>query len=183
MQRLLRLHPASPPSPIRKIRVNAARLVDGRLLLVFMAQGDLARIRIPAERASARVDDLWRRTCFETFLRSPDADTYIELNFSPSSEWAAYRFEGYRSDLGRAEVGTPTVKAMTAGKYLTVVASVELASLPELVPWEIWEIGLAAIIEADDGALSHWALVHPPGSPDFHHRDCFAGDLAPAATL
>jgi len=76
MKRLLRPHPASPPSPIRKIAVDAARLLDGRLSLAFMAHGDLARIRIPAERASVQADELWRATCFEAFLRSPDAETY-----------------------------------------------------------------------------------------------------------
>jgi hypothetical protein len=183
MQRFLVPHPASPPSPIRKIRVDVARFVDGRLAFTFMAHGDLARIRIPAGSASARADDLWRRTCFEAFLRGPDADTYVELNFSPSTQWAAWRFEAYRSGMRQADVEAPTIKAMAAGKYLAVVAGVGLASLPELISWETWEIGLAAIIEADDGSVSHWALVHPPGPPDFHHRDCFAGDLAPAATL
>ena len=183
MKRLLIPHPASPPSPARKIAVDAARLLDGRLALTFMAQGDLSRIRIPAERAPARADELWRATCFEAFLRSPEAEAYVELNFSPSTQWAAYRFDSYRSGMRQAEIDPPTVKPMTAGKYLGVVASVELGSLPELVPWETWEIGLAAIIEGEDGSVSHWALVHPPGVPDFHHGDCFAGDLAPAATL
>jgi hypothetical protein len=183
MQRLLRPHPASPPSPVRKIRVDAARLPDGRISLTYMAQGDLRRIRIPAERESARTDELWRSTCFEAFVRSPDAEAYVELNFSPSSEWAAYRFDGYRRGMRLAQIDMPVVKAMMAGNHLAVVASVALGPLPELIPWETWEIGLSAVIEAEDGAVSHWALVHPPGAPDFHHRDCFAGDLAPAATL
>lgn len=183
MKRALRLHPASPPSPIRRIRVDAARLIDGRLALAFMAEGDLARVRIPAARAPARTGELWQATCFEAFLRSPGAEAYVELNFSPSSEWAAWRFDCYRSGMRRAEIEPPAVKATAAGRYLGVVASAALGPLPELVPWETWEIGLAAIVEAEDGALSHWALVHPPGPPDFHHRDCFAADLAPAATL
>jgi len=36
------------------------------------------------------------------------------------------------------------------------------------------------VIEEKDGAKSYWALAHPPGAPDFHHRDCFAIELAPA---
>ncbi|MND06273.1 hypothetical protein D3C83_275510 [compost metagenome] len=35
-------------------------------------------------------------------------------------------------------------------------------------------VGLAAVIEAADGALSYWALRHAPAKPDFHHRDAFA---------
>jgi hypothetical protein len=33
------------------------------------------------------------------------------------------------------------------------------------------------VIEAADGSLSYWALRHPPGKPDFHHRDAFALEL------
>ena len=39
---------------------------------------------------------------------------------------------------------------------------------------EALQLGLAAVIESADGALSYWALRHPPGEPDFHHRDAFA---------
>ena len=35
-------------------------------------------------------------------------------------------------------------------------------------------IALSAVIEEIDGTKSYWALRHPPGPPDFHHRDCFA---------
>jgi hypothetical protein len=35
-------------------------------------------------------------------------------------------------------------------------------------------VGLSAVIEEVDGSKSYWALRHPPGQPDFHHRDCFA---------
>lgn len=41
-----------------------------------------------------------------------------------------------------------------------------------------WRMGLSAIIETNDGTKSYWALRHPPGKPDFHHRDCFALELA-----
>ena len=34
------------------------------------------------------------RTCFEAVPRGPEATAYLELNFSPSTQWAAYRFDG-----------------------------------------------------------------------------------------
>ena len=83
----------------------------------------------------------------------------------------------------RLKIEAPTIKPMRVGDFFALRAEVDLGHLPELVPWETWEIGLSAVIEANDGALSHWALVHPAGPPDFHHRDCFAADLAPAASL
>jgi hypothetical protein len=38
----------------------------------------------------------------------------------------------------------------------------------------VWHVGLAAVVEETNGCLSYWALTHPPGKPDFHHRDSFA---------
>jgi hypothetical protein len=35
-------------------------------------------------------------------------------------------------------------------------------------------LGLTAVIEQANLAKSYWALAHPPGEPDFHHRDGFA---------
>jgi hypothetical protein len=32
-------------------------------------------------------------------------------------------------------------------------------------------LGLAAVIETTDGALSYWALAHPAARPDFHRRE------------
>ena len=183
MQRFLIPHPGSPPSPVREIRVDAARLADGRVSFVFGAIGDIGRVRVPPRRGPERTDGLWRHSCFEAFLAPPEGESYFELNFSPSHEWAAYRFDGYRRGMAEADVEAPLVKTLADGVQLALVASVGFGPLPELVPWQSWRIGLSAVIEAEDGSLSHWALVHAPGAADFHHRDCFAGDLAPAATL
>jgi hypothetical protein len=38
-------------------------------------------------------------------------------------------------------------------------------------------LGLSAVIEAVDGAMSYWALAHPSAKPDFHHPDSFVLDL------
>ncbi len=39
------------------------------------------------------------------------------------------------------------------------------------------QLNLTAVIEETDGTKSYWALAHPSGKPDFHHRDCFALQL------
>ena len=38
-------------------------------------------------------------------------------------------------------------------------------------------IGLCAVIERWDGAISYWALAHPSDKPDFHHPESFALEL------
>ena len=38
-------------------------------------------------------------------------------------------------------------------------------------------LALAAVLEDQQGALSYWALAHPPGKPDFHHPVGFTLEL------
>ena len=38
-------------------------------------------------------------------------------------------------------------------------------------------LGLSAVVESIDGALSYWALMHPAAKPDFHHPDALVLEL------
>jgi hypothetical protein len=176
-------HPAASNLPSLTVACDVARLVDGRLTFVFMAVGEIARLRIPSAREPARRDGLWRHTCFEAFVKPLGGDAYFELNFAPSGEWAAYRFDGYRRGMAAAEVEPPTIQTSVEASHLSLIASIDLGPIGELVPWEDWRVGLSAVIEAEDGTISHWAMAHAPGAPDFHDESCFQGQLAPAATL
>ena len=50
---------------------------------------------------------------------------------------------------------------------------------PDLLPLQDdWRAGLSAVIQAADGAISYWALAHPPGDADFHHPAGFALDVS-----
>jgi hypothetical protein len=181
MQKRLTKHPDCI-SPVTNLLADAVRFADGRVKFVFMATGDVDRIVVPHPGEPVRKDELWRHTCFEAFLAS-DGDAYIELNFSPSGAWAAYRFDCFRSGMAKAEIDSPTIEAKRLDPMISLMADVDLGPLPELGPWQDWDVGLSAILEADDGSRSYWALAHPPGKPDFHHRDCFAAKLASDATL
>ena len=39
------------------------------------------------------------------FIRPEDGEGYYEFNFSPSGEWAAYRFSGYREGMADLPLG------------------------------------------------------------------------------
>jgi hypothetical protein len=176
-------HPLSPQGPVSLIRVNGARLEDGQLTLHFMAVGESGAIRWPSPGAVRRADELWRHTCFEAFVAPMQGDAYYEFNFAPSRGWAAYRFDSYRSGMAKADVDAPLIEPKELGSMFSLDVTVNLAPLPELVPWESWRLGLSAVIEAGSDGISYWALAHPPGKPDFHHPDCFTLELAPAAFL
>ena len=122
-----------------------------------------------------RTDGLWRTTCLELFLMPADAGHYFEFNFSPSTQWAAYAFDGYRTGMTPLALATPPQIARLENG---VTVTCDLGGVTSGTP----HIGLAAVIEETGGTKSYWALAHPPGPPDFHHPACFAATLpAPRA--
>ena len=124
----------------------------------------------PAPRPPRRADQLWQHTCCELFLRERGTTGYREFNFSPSTEWAAYRFAAYRDGMATAEIGgrLRIASRARAGRVELAVA-VDLGALADAD----WRVALAAVIEETDGRLSYWALRHPTDRPDFHHPDSF----------
>jgi hypothetical protein len=177
----LQPHPSSPPSPASAIQALATRLADGKLSLVFAVSGDVANIRLPERLdARARRNGLWKHSCFEAFIRLPGELHYVELNFASSGDWAAYIFENYRSGMREAATAAPAIECQRSGNQLGIVVGIDLAGLTDLDPRSPWKLGLSAVMEAQDGSRSYWALAHPQEIPDFHHPDCFVLELPPA---
>ncbi len=149
------------------------------LSLSYELTGDMTRVKLPPAAQPARHDDLWRTTCFEAFVRSSLWKSYYELNFAPSTHWAAYHFSDYRQDMTPAEEVRPTdieARASLRGFELDVSLDLVHAELPADEPWRL---SLAAVIEEIDGNKSFWAWAHPTALPDFHHREAFACELKP----
>jgi len=86
-----------------------------------------------------------------------------------------HAFSGYRDGAPLPDDRVaPRVSVRRDGDRLTVEAVVDLGRLAAAYTTAPLRLALAAVIEAEDGALSYWALRHPPGRPDFHHADGFA---------
>ncbi len=171
----LSLHPQTPCDAVTSIAVDVERAGPSALRLRYRLTGDIALLAIPAIAAPVRTDELWRHTCFEAFLAPAPADGYVEFNLAPSTEWAAYRFSGYREGMAPAPVATPQIEVRAGGARLELDAELNLAAL-DLSPGPC-RLALSAVIEDAVGAKSYWALAHPPGKPDFHHRSSFACEL------
>ena len=174
----LRPFDRSSEGPVRALAASVAREGAGGLHFRYVLDADLSAVRIPAFSAPRQADELWKHTCFEAFIAGPPRDeAYRELNFSPSTEWAAYAFERYRT--GMRPVGLPSpprVELSRSGSQLTVEARVGVqALLPE--SWHAsgapLRIALSAVIEDESGRISYWALKHAPDKPDFHHAAGF----------
>lgn len=172
MQRLIP-HPDFPyPSGAYvESRVNLSQ--NGVMGLRYVLDGVERGVRLPPHAVSARKSDLWRHTCFEAFVCA-GGKGYLEINLSPSTEWAVYAFDGYRQGMRPVDLPPPRIEVEQAGDRLELLAEVDLGGLLPLgAPWRV---GLTAVVEAEEG-LSYWALAHPGGKPDFHHPDCFALEL------
>ncbi len=171
-----------PDAPHPAVRI-CARLAISRshmFSIEFVVSGAIDSINLPRGGPSARADGLWERTCFEAFVGENHDSGYVELNFAPSRLWAAYRFDDYRQGMQQlTPVDTPDIR-IKQGEGDAFSISADFA-LPDPGMSGPLRIGLSAVIEAHDGTKSYWALHHPPGKPDFHHRDCFAIVLQPPA--
>lgn len=173
--RLLR-HPASGDDGVQVIEVVASLEADGDLGLWYQLTGDCTRLRIPPPRPAARADGLWRHSCFELFARAAGEAVYVEFNFSPSGEWAAYAFRAYREPVATPEIRkAPPIRLHQTPGGLLLETRVALAGL--LPVQGKLQLGLSAVIEGGDGTLSYWALRHPTARPDFHHPEGFALSL------
>ncbi|MBB5687237.1 DOMON-like domain-containing protein [Sphingobium boeckii] len=172
MSWFLKPHPDTPSAGAISIGVTVERNAANLLRLRYQVTGDVSGIAFPPIGEGVRTDGLWQTTCFEAFVRTGDTEGYEELNFAPSGDWAGYHFETYREGMQEAAL-FPSLDFNRENAILTATIQLSPAT-------SIWHLGLSAVIEEKSGTKSYWALAHPPGKPDFHHRDCFALDL-PAA--
>lgn len=181
MRQALKLHPDSHCESVRRIEVDVARQGRSKLTLRYFLFGDIPEVQIPPPVPPARADKLWEHSCFEAFVRAGSSHSYYEFNMAPSLEWAVYSFSGYRSGMNDAVVGPPTMERRLNDQCFELRVSLQLQSMPHLPEDAPWHLGLSAVVEELSGCKSYWAVVHPPGAPDFHHSDCFALELPPAA--
>jgi hypothetical protein len=135
--------------------------------------GDLAQICILAPQPPAATDGLWEHTCFEVFVAVAGKANYHEFNFSPSGQWAAYSFSDYRVRSEWTVSQRPAISFVQTNEYLLLEAVIAAVDLPKNIAGKPFQLGLTAVIEANDGSRSYWALHHPEAHPDFHHRAGF----------
>lgn len=193
-------HPDMPPpgpgadAPVRGIRVAVERRGEALLGLQFVIEADPGALRLPAPVASPqRRDGLWRHTCLEVFV-APGMPAgaerpYVEFNFAPNGDWAAYAFDGYRRGQRALHPATPVAVACETGPTgLRLRAVADASSLfdPSGAAGRsddrpVLAVGLSAVVEGADGSLGYWALWHAPGRPDFHAPGAFALVLAAAS--
>ena len=167
-------HPSgATPAAVHSVTARVELVDTHSLYFEYRLTGELAQLAIPRRSQSQRAERLWEHTCFEAFVACGTGARYFELNFSPSSEWAAYEFDGYRQGmrpLGLTRPPDVTVTSTPNELHVTATAAIrELAG----APWP-WRVGLTAVVEDGVGGRTYLALRHPRNNPDFHDAASFA---------
>lgn len=170
----LTCHPATPCRVVRHISAQVDAALAGTLAVRYSLEGDVDRLRVPADTGPNRADKLWQHTCFELFVAQPGVLSYYEFNFAPSGEWAAYKFDAYRKGMTMVEVTRPKIRVRCDVQLVEVEVTVDLQEIADRRNPAALCLGLSAVIEENNGRVSYWALAHPPSKPDFHHADSFA---------
>jgi hypothetical protein len=167
-------HPASPCPAIRQFAVEVdPTALPAELVILFRIAGEVGRLRLPPSGFARRANGLWQHSCFEAFLKAGPGASYFEFNFAPSGDWAAYRFGSPRSERSSPVMPAPRMVRRDFPDGYELSATLRIAALPELARAGEILAGLAAVIEADDGKLSYWALAHGGAKPDFHDPSSF----------
>jgi hypothetical protein len=179
----LRANARDGAGPVRALSVSGALQPSGSLAVEFRLAAEMRVVRLaPAVCQPQRRSELWRHTCFELFVRHGDAPSYCEFNFSPSGDWAAYKFDSYRGAARDARQRPIEISVHTSGPgEIRLRARIDLRAAfaderAPLVPAP-WRLNCAAVIECSDGTLSHWAVRHPKAQPDFHDAAGFCISL------
>jgi hypothetical protein len=167
----LMCHPQSDAVGIAAIDVTATLGQGGEIKLVYRVTGALEALKIADRAIPNRADGLWKNTCFELFVGNSEDKSYLEYNFAPSGQWAAYQFSGYRAGMTELETRAPIMSMAQSVDVLTVFVTLYVPYTERHA--DLW-VGISAVVVTKSGEISYWALAHPVGSPDFHHKDCFA---------
>jgi hypothetical protein len=176
---VLTAHPSTPNDAVRSLGVQLRAEGPGILVFQYSLVADMSRVRVPLSGAGGWADALWKHTCFEAFVAPADAAGYYEFNFSPSLDWAIYRFSAYREGMAPAEIDqAPNIFVRRGDDGLELQSAVRFGHLADLRDARHLRVALAAVIEDENGRLSYWGLWHSPGKPDFHHPNGFALEVA-----
>ncbi|NJK41535.1 MAG: hypothetical protein HC934_09605 [Acaryochloridaceae cyanobacterium SU_2_1] len=107
-----------------------------------------------------------------------DSEAYWEVNLSPRGDWNIYHLQGYRQGL-QAEMAIKTLPLVVNAAPLgspqpgfelqAVLNGATLFAVDQPI-----HLGITAVIQDQEGALSYWALRHCGSEPDFHLRESFA---------
>ncbi|NJM49643.1 MAG: DOMON-like domain-containing protein [Sphingomonadales bacterium] len=180
MDNILKLlcHKETQAKSIKNVAVEAMLSGQGQLSLRYHVDCHISALETGHPKPPMRTDRLWESTCFEIFLRG-EGQAYIELNFAPSGQWAAYHFTRYRGGMTALDIAAPQIALNESESRFALEAGVQLPK-----DWTGLDLqaAISCVCEETDGVKSYWALAHNYDRPDFHDQACFTKILKAAGT-
>ena len=176
----LERHPDSLAQGAAAAAASLRRVTPSRLRVRYWLSADPASVIWPEVAATVlRLDNLWRATCCELFVRAAGAAPYREWNFSPAGHWQAYDFSAPRAGRRSAEVTLPAIDLglphpRTAASGDPPLTDWMLTAEIDVPPVAL-EVGATLVVADRHGRLDYWALAHASGAPDFHNPDSWLG--------
>lgn len=161
---MLKPHRAKPPVAVSGVVCTVSWNGSGDWTLDFIVAEPPEALRLPEAVTPSRADGLWQTTCFELFLRRPGERGYMEFNFSPSGQWAAYTFLDYRDGGRDMDVRAPLVRTEDPRQF-------KLASLSQLQSLGVDPVTAARLVDAlpvgDAASASQFAATVTLEDPEF----------------
>lgn len=150
--------------------LNNARRHIYRLTVVIT--GSIADICWPSGNAGRLKDNLWQHTCAEWFI-AKSGTTYIELNYSPSGDYAVYGFYDYRQ---RSEQLTGQLQQSLLAPELQLSKSAQQAQLiiTQRLPFSLSNtdrMAVTFVLKTISGQSYYYAYRHRRASADFHDNE------------
>lgn len=173
MQKLVAFEPLPFPIEISaEVSGNHSQLTVSFHLQDLSSQILMSSRFFALEGAQAqREDGLWKKTCFEMFLKDPKSTQYYEFNFSTDGAWNLYEFKSERQP-------QPPMRSEAFGlQNLKWHSGKLIAVLQNRTKQTDWQISLTAVLQPRVGQNSYWALKHADHQPNFHHFESFIGRL------
>lgn len=179
----LKLHPDFTCPAITGIDVAATRPAATTLHINYTVSGDIGAIDMVPVGPTTRGFELWRKTCFELFIRLPNDTAYYEFNFAPSTEWTVHHLTGRRTGATVAEeIAAPRIDIKAGANRYEYSVMIDVAGSTLAKSDTAWQLAIATYIKETSGNESFWALYHAPGHRDFHNPDNFICTLLPPTT-
>jgi len=177
-EKMFQLNPFAPEKTGNAISINGRIGREAHLLSVsYVLSGDLGQVLVPGPaEGSMRKTGLWNETCFELFFGEKNVSPYWEMNLSPSGCWNIFRFSDYRKNMiEEAAISALPARRLSQPDVLEISVKIPINKLLQANP--PIQMGVSAVIQAENGEFSFWALTHPGTKPDFHLRDAFCIEL------
>ncbi|MBT7610521.1 MAG: hypothetical protein HN576_12250 [Bacteriovoracaceae bacterium] len=145
----------------------------------YLLKGNIESIDLSKENTTRkRVIGLWKKTCFELFIKNKNTDDYFEFNFAPNTDWNLFHFLDIRSELKEFKTTTcPLVKV----KQSNVEFQMQIIIPKQIFPDKFISNGemmySPTSIIHKSSHIYHFASIHPDNKLDFHRYQSFDQSL------